>query len=89
MKIKEFIEQFKYIEGINYSEYDAMNNNSTPEESLEKLIVEFAKGKIKEELLAELPKEKIVDVGIGEYTYSENKGFNQSCREHRDIVEKI
>ena len=43
MKIKEFIEKFEYLRSINYSEYDAMNNNSTPDEEIEKLIVQYVK----------------------------------------------
>ena len=42
MELREFIKQFKYLMNVEYSEYDAMNDNDTPNESLEKLIMRFA-----------------------------------------------
>jgi len=45
MEIKEFIEQFNYIKSIDYSTEDAMNNNPTPYEELEELIIRYVKEK--------------------------------------------
>jgi hypothetical protein len=42
MTLKEFNEQYEYLKSVDYTEYDAMNNNPTPDEEMIKLILKFA-----------------------------------------------
>ena len=72
-------EQQKMNKGINQGERQRIIEQIRTEE----------RQKIKEELLDGFLMEKEIDGLSSDYGLGFGEGFNQSCREHREVVEKL